>query len=75
MWLLFTRFRLHSKANLGAFVFLNQPLHYFLDEYISLNDVFGRDVDETWEQLQEAVTIKEKFLLAENFYFYYVIYV
>ena len=52
---------------LGARVFLNQPLHNFTNNFISLDCVFKHDADDTWEQLQEAVTINEKFLLAENF--------
>jgi len=52
---------------LGAFTFLNDPLHYYTDKYIPLDDIFSKEVDETWEQLQEAKTLNEKFLIAENF--------
>jgi AraC-like DNA-binding protein len=52
---------------LGAYVFLNQPLRDFTNNYVNLDCIFKNEADETWEQLQEAETINEKFLLAENF--------
>jgi AraC-like DNA-binding protein len=52
---------------LGAFVFLNDPLHYYTDNFIPLDHLFNSDADETWEQLQEATTLKEKFLITDNF--------
>ena len=52
---------------LGAFVFLKEPLHYYTDNYITLDSIFSQDADETWEQLQEAKTLNEKFLITENF--------
>ena len=52
---------------LGAFVFLNDPLHYYTNDYIPLDDVFKIEANETWEQLQEAKTMNEKFLVIENF--------
>lgn len=52
---------------LGAFVFLNQPLHYFTDNYVPLDDVFQNEAEETWSKLQEAQTLNEKILLTENF--------
>jgi hypothetical protein len=52
---------------LGAYAFLNQPLRYFTNNYINLDCVFKKEADEVWEQLQEAKTINEKFLLIENF--------
>lgn len=52
---------------LGAFVFLNDPLHYYTDHYIPLDQVFHADADDTWEQLKEANTMVEKFLITENF--------
>jgi AraC-like DNA-binding protein len=54
---------------LGAFVFLNQSLQHFTDNYINLDNVFGNDADETWEQLQAAKTLNEKILLTEIFLF------
>lgn len=52
---------------LGAFVFLNDPLHYYTNNYITLDSIFNNEADETWEKLQEANSIKEQFLLVENF--------
>jgi AraC-like DNA-binding protein len=52
---------------LGAFVFLNDPLHYYTDDYIPLDSIFNKQADETWEQLKEAQTLNEKFLIIENF--------
>ena len=51
----------------GAYAFLHQPLHDFTDKYINLDCVFNKDADEVWEQLNEAQTINEKILIAENF--------
>lgn len=52
---------------LGAFIFLNDPLHYYANTYVTLDNIFNREADETWEQLQEASSIAEQFLLIENF--------
>ncbi len=52
---------------LGAFIFLNDPLHYYTDNYISLDNIFNKEANETWEQLQEAQSLNEKFLFVENF--------
>jgi AraC-like DNA-binding protein len=52
---------------IGAFLFLQNPLSEFTDAYVQLDDIFSQDAEETWEQLQEAETIKEKILTAENF--------
>jgi AraC-like DNA-binding protein len=52
---------------LGAYVFLNQPLRHFTNHYINLDCIFANEAEETWEQLNEAKTINEKFLIAENF--------
>jgi AraC-like DNA-binding protein len=52
---------------LGAFIFLEQPLQYFTDAYINLDDVFRHAADETWEKLQYAVTIEEKMAVTEKF--------
>ena len=52
---------------LGAYAFLNEPLRYFTNNYTNLDCVFKKDADEVWEQLQEAKTINEKFLVAESF--------
>lgn len=51
----------------GASVFLNEPLHYYTNNYITLDSVFNKETDETWEQLQEAKSLNEKFLIIENF--------
>lgn len=52
---------------LGAFVFLNEPMHYFSDNYIPLDNIFNKQADETWEQLKEAALLNERFLIVENF--------
>ena len=52
---------------LGALVFFHEPLHYFLDDFVTLDCIYNQEADDTWEQLQEAITIKEKFLITENF--------
>jgi AraC-like DNA-binding protein len=52
---------------LGAYAFLKQPLMNFTNQYIHLNDVFHREAEDTWEQLQEGATIHEKFQIAEKF--------
>ena len=52
---------------LGAYAFLKQPLRHFTNNYIDLDFIFKKEADEVWEQLQEANTINEKFLLTENF--------
>lgn len=51
---------------LGAFVFLQEPLHYYTNAYVPLDCVFKHDANNTWEQLQEANTILEKFLIIEQ---------
>jgi AraC-like DNA-binding protein len=51
----------------GAYVFLNQPLRYFTNQYINLDCIFHQEAEEVWEQLKETETIQEKFLLTENF--------
>jgi AraC-like DNA-binding protein len=52
---------------LGAFTFLNDPLHYYTNNYVSLDNIFKEEADETWEKLQEANSLNEKFLIVENF--------
>jgi AraC-like DNA-binding protein len=52
---------------LGAYAFLNQPLQYFTNQYTNLDCIFKNEADDTWEQLQEAKTVNEKFLVTENF--------
>jgi len=52
---------------LGAFVFLNDPLHYYTNDYVTLDSIFSKEADETWEQLQETKFLNEKFLIIENF--------
>jgi AraC-like DNA-binding protein len=52
---------------LGAYAFLNQPLKDFTDKYVNLDCIFGNEAEETWEQLNDAETLNEKFLIAENF--------
>jgi len=51
---------------LGAFVFLNDPLHYYTNSYVTLDCVFNREAEETWEKLQEAKSLNEQFLTVEN---------
>lgn len=52
---------------LGAFVFLNNPLHYFTNNYIPLDKILNNEADEIWEQLKETKNINEIFLVVENF--------
>lgn len=52
---------------LGAYVFFNQPLRHFTNQYINLDYIFNSEADEVWERLQEANTVNEKFLLTDNF--------
>lgn len=52
---------------IGAFLFFQNPLYEFTDGYTHLDDIFSQEAEETWEQLQEAETVKEKILTAENF--------
>lgn len=52
---------------LGAFIFLNDPLHYYTNNYVTLDSIFKNEADETWEQLQEASSTTERFLIVENF--------
>jgi AraC-like DNA-binding protein len=52
---------------LGAYMFLNDPLHCYTNDYIALDALYKNDADETWEQLQEAQTLSIKFQIIENF--------
>jgi AraC-like DNA-binding protein len=52
---------------MGAFVFLPDPLHYYTNDYVTLDSIFHKESEETWEQLQEAGSLNEKFLIIENF--------
>ncbi|MGB4773410.1 MAG: helix-turn-helix domain-containing protein [Chitinophagaceae bacterium] len=52
---------------IGAYLFLQHPLDIFTDTYTPLDNVYSKEAEETWEQLQEAKTIKEKILQAEVF--------
>ncbi len=52
---------------LGASVFLNDPLHYYTNNYVPLDHIFNHEADETWEQLQETKSMTEQFLLIEKF--------
>lgn len=52
---------------LGAYVFLNSPLHYYMNEFITLDYVFNKEAEEIWEQLKEAKTLNQQFLLVEKF--------
>ena len=54
---------------LGAYIFLNQPLRHFTNQYINLVDVFSWEAEHIWERLQESNTIREKFEITENFLF------
>lgn len=51
---------------IGAIVFLNDPLHYYTNNYVTLDSIFSKEADETWEQLQEAKSLNEKFLVIEK---------
>jgi len=52
---------------LGAFIFLDDPLHYYTNNYIPLDNIFNKEADETWEQLQEAKSLDVQLLIVENF--------
>jgi AraC-like DNA-binding protein len=52
---------------LGACVFVNDPLHYYTNNYVPLDAVFGSSIDSTWQQLVECTTQTEIVLLVENF--------
>lgn len=52
---------------LGAFAFLNDPLHYYTNSYITLDNIYKNEADETWERLQNAQSRREQFILVENF--------
>jgi len=52
---------------LGAFIFLDDPLHYYTNDYIPLDNIFNKEADETWEQLQEAKSLDVQLLIVENF--------
>ena len=54
---------------LGAYIFLNQPLRHFTNQYIDLDCVFKNEADEIWEQLKESETVAGKFIITENFLF------
>ncbi len=54
---------------LGAYIFLGQPLHHFTDKYITLDCVFSREAEITWERLSESKTIEDKILITEEFLF------
>ena len=52
---------------LGAYAFLKQPLQHFTNNYTELDCIYKKEADQVWEQLQEAKTIHERFLLIERF--------
>lgn len=52
---------------LGAYVFLNHPLREFTNSYVPLDCLFDKEAEETWEQIHEAPTIREKFRCTEKF--------
>jgi len=62
-----SKMRVVQFRALGAFVFLNDPLHYYTNKYVELDCVFSKEADEIWEQLQEATSLQEKYLIVENF--------
>jgi AraC-like DNA-binding protein len=58
---------------LGSYLFLNQPLRNFTNQYITLDCLFKNEADEVWERLQETKTIPEKFLVTENFLYHKIL--
>jgi AraC-like DNA-binding protein len=52
---------------LGAYLFLNQPLRHFTNQYIDLDLIFENEANETWEKLKETELVPDKFSIAENF--------
>lgn len=53
--------------SLGAFMFLNDPLHHYTNQYVSLDDVLGCEVEQTWEQLHLAGSVGQQFAVVERF--------
>lgn len=51
----------------GAFELLNTPIHYFTNNFVTLDNVFGNTADEVWEQLNEAKSFFEKIQVTESF--------
>lgn len=51
----------------GPSRFFKEPLHYFTDNYISLEDVHAKLAEETWERMCEAKEVKTKLHIAEDF--------
>jgi len=52
---------------LGAFAFFKEPLHLFTDNYLELDLLEKKGVDEVWSKLNESCTNEEKFQIAEDF--------
>jgi AraC-like DNA-binding protein len=52
---------------IGASCFLQEPLHYYTNQYIQLDQVYHKEADETWEQLKEAATLQQQYHLVEKF--------
>ncbi len=52
---------------LGAFVFLNDPLHYYTNQYVPLDCIFNSEVNNIWEQLNETPSRNAQFQIIETF--------
>jgi len=53
----------------GAYIFLNQPLRYFINQYVELDCIFKREADAIWDQLKEAKYVSHKISIVEEFLF------
>lgn len=63
----FSKMLVIQFKTLGAFVILNDPMHYYTNADVPLENIFKNEADETWERLQEAKFLNERFLIIENF--------
>lgn len=52
---------------IGTLAFIKEPLNLFTNDYVHLDNINKQKAEETWERLQEAETLTEKFLITENF--------
>ena len=51
----------------GCYAFFKEPLHLFKNEFITLDNLFANQADETWEQLICSLTIEAKVRIVEKF--------
>jgi len=53
--------------SLGALQFLKEPLNEFKNKYIAFDLINKKIAEETWDKLNNAKQVAEKFVIAENF--------